>query len=100
MHSLTKRDTAVIRHFNRNKYNSKNSMDAFPSVERTLINSHGLEFEDCYRRAVMLGEMPDERDLNLLFDFRDTRYPSMRLKFIYRDNVLGLRRSPFAVGGW
>lgn len=66
---------------------------------RIIVNHNGTNFEDCLRLAIMLDEADPRDHLDeLLFDYRDSRWPSTKLKMIYRDKVLGLTaHSPYAV---
>jgi hypothetical protein len=50
-----------------------------------------MEFEDCWRRAVMLGEIgPGDKLQHLLFDMDDIRWSSRERKETMRRIVLGI----------
>lgn len=63
---------------------------AMAELARVLCPPIGSQFEDCWRRAVMVDEV-DPRLQHLLFDFDDVRSSTSR-KERMRDIVLGYDR--------
>lgn len=74
---------------NREKYRSSHHIEDLSS--RIICPpTIGAEFEDTYRRAVMIDGIAEPLR-HLLFDFDDSRYTSGQVKDQYRDIVLGFR---------
>ena len=72
---------------------SKNhgSRRTYRMAAHVWVGAHGSNFEDCYRRLIMVdGVHPKDGWGKLLFDYDDSRFTSTEYKEYLRDKILGL----------